>query len=76
MSIKIKHFTVPTYFEENQISKHYKQINQFLSEIDKEGHTFISIQTLTIPDSDEIKIITEVLYRENPTRKVITEKVK
>ena len=54
--------------------KHDLAVKQWLSWLNSEGHTFISMSTITFMESGLSYLRTEIVYRENITRKVIVEK--
>ena len=70
----IKHKAFYTHIDVRD--KHDADIQNFLDDISKEGHTFISINTIAYGKySDTLNNLrTEIAYKENQTRKVIIEK--
>lgn len=66
-------------FYENESSR-FKldlQVSDFLDELEKNGHTFISLNTIAFSKhSGYIDTFrTEIIYQENQTRTVISEKL-
>lgn len=57
---------------------HDKKVNDFLEDLENECHTLIKVNTISYGTSRSYRdcIRTEIIYRENYTRKVITEKTK
>jgi hypothetical protein len=58
-------------------NKHNKEIKDWLDFVNNENHTFINMSTITYnhyPTSGHCYVRTEIVYRENQTRKVIVEK--
>ncbi len=70
---KIKTF----YGNEAYREKFDTEISIFLEELEKNGHAFISLNTISFSKhSGYIDTFrTEILYQENQTRKVISEKL-
>lgn len=58
--------------ETYECREYNKKIASFLEIINAEGHTFISLNTITMGSG--IFLRTEIVYRENQTRMVIVEK--
>lgn len=57
---------------ESNLREHNKEIELFLQQISISESTFISLNTISISERGLIR--TEIVYRENPSRKVIVEK--
>ena len=53
--------------------RHDEEVTQFIETLSIEGHTLVSISTIT-HNSDLSRLRTEIVYREVITRKVIVEK--
>lgn len=54
---------------------HEKEISNFIENLSKEGHTFVSIDSVSYGRFEpNNRIRTIIVYIENPTRKVIVEK--
>lgn len=74
----IKHKSIISSFENlsETNSRQQVKIDAFLEMLNEEGHTFISIQTISTPETNKnyAGLRTEIIYRDNCTRKVITEK--
>jgi hypothetical protein len=53
-------------------------VSEFLEKLEEEGHTLIRVNTITYGESQGYMdcFRTEIVYRENHTREVITEKTK
>jgi hypothetical protein len=71
--IKYKTFSKYTSDSTDAIESYNKEIKDFITEIDMQGHTFISINTIA-HGSNLNRLRTEIIYRDNETRKVIMEK--
>lgn len=71
----LKHKTF--YGHELRTREHDDGIQKFLDTLSENGHTFISINTISYGTDKGYtdKFRTEIAYRENPTRKVILEKI-
>lgn len=78
---KIFHFlakkgeTIDEFLKDS--NAHDKAINEFIEQMSKYGHTFINMNSVAYGRFGETnRIRTIIIYLENPTRKVIVEKIK
>lgn len=64
------------YNNESNRRRHDESIEKFLEVLSNDGHTLISINTISFGEYKNVVDIfrTEIVYRENCTRKVIMEK--
>jgi len=70
----VKYKTFFNYIgREEECKKHDESIKLFIEKLSTEGHTIISVNTIGLGSSLSYAR-TEILFRENITRKVITEK--
>ena len=53
---------------------HDEEIHSAIEHISEEGHAFISMNTTNFILKETIFLRTEIVYRENQTRKVLVEK--
>lgn len=71
--IKCKIFTSYVGSYESSISTYDTQVINFIEQISIDGHTFISSTVSILGEKNGI-IRTQILYKENYTRKIIFEK--
>lgn len=66
-----------TFYEYTDSAKsHDENVQNFLDKISEEGHMFISLNTIAYGHNGHLnRLRTEIVYQENYTRKVITEKI-
>jgi hypothetical protein len=71
----IKYHTISKYIgtTTNNLEAYNKEVKEFIENISIEGHTFVSCVTIS-HGQDMNRLRTEIIYRENQTRKVIVEK--
>lgn len=83
LKTKIFHFLAETHTGKvdhvklflKDMEKHDKETNDFIEKISNEGHTFISLNQVAYGRFESTnRIRTIIVYQENSTRKVITEK--
>lgn len=63
-----------SYNSEREPLEYDKKIQKFIDSLDEEGHTFLSINTISFGVDRPNGIRTQITYRENEKRNVITEK--
>ena len=63
------------YSSDIHYDAHDSKVKLFLEELEEHGHTFLKLNTDSFGTSTHVdKFRTEIIYLENPTRKVIFEK--
>ena len=64
------------YCDETEREDHDSKVRLFLEELEECGHTFVNLNTIAFSERRDVmeKFRTEIIYFENPTRKVIFEK--
>lgn len=75
MSIKIETLYLLDFKSEGELNQFDKKIQQKLNDLCEDGHSFISINTVSLGGTNR-NLRTEIAYKENQTRKVIIEKQK
>jgi len=75
MSIKIETLYLLDFKSEGELNQFDKKIQQKLNDLCEDGHSFISINTVSLGGANR-NLRTEIAYKENQTRKVIIEKQK
>jgi hypothetical protein len=68
----IKYQTIATYCP-GGCNDHDFKVKSFIEGISEKGYTFISVNSIAYGEHRN-RIRTEIIYRENQTRKVIVEK--
>lgn len=71
--IKFEAIISDTGGSKNMTGYHYSRVKNFIENLSIDGHTFISCNSISSGNNNYI-ISTEIIYRENQTRIVLTEK--